>query len=75
MKESTGSVAAIYIVIFFIVIMFGFILSTLSYYKSYKINNSLSAAIDDYGGFNAKSKEEIERRLTWFGYSISDVSC
>ena len=75
MKESTGSVAAIYIVIFFIVIMFGFILSTLSYYKSYKINNSLSAAIDDYGGFNAKSKEEIEKRLTSYGYSRSDVAC
>lgn len=75
MKESTGSVAAIYIVIFFVVIMFGFILSTLSYYKSYKINNSLSAAIDDYGGFNAKSKEEIERRLTSYGYSRSNVNC
>lgn len=75
MKESTGSVAAIYIVIFFIVIMFGFILSTLSYYKSYKINNSLSAAIDDYGGFNAKSKEEIEKRLTSYGYSRSNVNC
>lgn len=75
MKESTGSVAAIYIVIFFIVIMFGFILSTLSYYKSYKINNSLSAAIDDYGGFNAKSKEEIEKRLTSYGYSRSNIIC
>ena len=75
MKESTGSVAAIYIVIFFIVIMFGFILSTLSYYKSYKINNSLSAAIDAYGGFNAKSKEEIEKRLTSYGYSRSNVNC
>lgn len=75
MKESTGSVAAIYIVIFFVVIMFGFIISTLSYYKSYKINNSLSAAIDDYGGFNVKSKEEIERRLTSYGYSRSNVNC
>ena len=34
MKESTGAVSAIYVVIFFVVIMFGFIISTLSYYKS-----------------------------------------
>lgn len=68
MKESTGSVAAIYIVIFFVIIVFGFIISTLSYYKSYKINNSLSAAIDDYGGFNSKSKKEIENRLDSYGY-------
>ncbi len=75
MKESTGAVSAIYVVIFFVVIMFGFIISTLSYYKSYKINNSLTAAIEDYGGFNSKSKEEIEKRLTSYGYTRGDVKC
>ena len=75
MKESTGAVSAIYVVIFFVIIMFGFIISTLSYYKSYKINNSLSAAIEDYGGFNSKSKDEIEKRLTSYGYTKGDVKC
>ena len=75
MKESTGAVSAIYVVIFFVVIMFGFIISTLSYYKSYKINNSLTAAIEDYGGFNRLSKEEIEKRLTSYGYTRSNVTC
>lgn len=75
MKESTGSVSAIYVVIFFVIIIFGFIISTLSYYKSYKINNSLTAAIEDYGGFNNLSKEEIERRLTTYGYTRSNISC
>lgn len=75
MKESTGSVSAIYVVIFFVVIMFGFIISTLSYYKSYKINNSLTAAIEDYGGFNSKSKDEIEKRLTSFGYTRGSRDC
>jgi len=75
MKESTGAVSAIYVVIFFVIIMFGFIISTLSYYKSYKINNSLTAAIEDYGGFNSKSLEEIEKRLTSYGYTRSDIGC
>ena len=75
MKESTGSVSAIYIVIFFVIIMFGFIISTLSYFKSYKINNSLTAAIEDYGGFNKLSKAEIEKRLTSYGYTKGDVKC
>ena len=75
MKESTGSVSAIYVVIFFVVIMFGFIISTWSYYKSYKINNSLTAAIEDYGGFNSLSKNEIEKRLTSYGYTRGDVRC
>ena len=55
--------------------MFGFIISTLSYYKSYKINNSLTAAIEDYGGFNDYSKEEIEKRLTSYGYTRSNSGC
>ena len=75
MKESTGAVSAIYVVIFFVIIMFGFIISALSYYKSYKINNSLSAAIEDYGGFNSKSLEVIEKRLTSYGYTKGDVKC
>ena len=75
MKESTGAVSAIYVVIFFVIIMFGFIISTLSYYKSYKINNSLTAAIEDYGGFNDYSKEEIEKRLTSYGYTRSNSGC
>ena len=75
MKESTGAVSAIYVVIFFVIIMFGFIISTLSYYKSYKINNSLTAAIEDYGGFNSKSKDEIEKRLTSYGYTKGNVKC
>ena len=75
MKESTGSVSAIYVVIFFVIIMFGFIISVLSYYKSYKINNSLTAAIEDYGGFNSLSKEVIEKRLTSYGYTRGDVKC
>lgn len=76
MKESTGSVASIYIIIFFVVIIFGFITSIISYYKGYKINNSLTAAIEDYGGFNGESKEEIEKRLTSYGYNINrDINC
>ena len=85
MKESTGAVSAIYVVIFFVIIMFGFIISTLSYYKSYKINNSLTAAIEDYGGFFKSKNEdgterdssykEIEKRLTSYGYTRSDIIC
>lgn len=75
MKESTGAVSAMYIVIFFVIIIFGFIISTLSYFKSYKINNSLTAAIEDYGGFNKLSKAEIEKRLTSYGYTKGDVTC
>lgn len=76
MKESTGSVASIYIVIFFIVIIFGFIASILNYYKTYKINNAITSAIEDYGGFSSVSKEEIEKRLNTYGYKrLKNIKC
>ena len=75
MKESTGSVASIYIIIFFVVIIFGFITSIISYYKGYKINNSLTAAIEDYGGFNGESQEEIEKRLGGIVCGFRGTSC
>ena len=76
MKESTGAISSIYIIMFFIVIMFGFIISTMSYYKSYKINNSIVAAIEDYGGYNSRSIDEIAKRLKSYGYnSKKEISC
>lgn len=76
MKESTGSVASIYIVIFFIVIIFGFIASIINYYKAYKINNAMTGAIEDYGGFSRASKEEIEKRLNTYGYKrLKNIKC
>lgn len=69
MKESTGSISAIYVIIFFVVIMFGFIMSVLSYYKGYKISNAITAAIDDAGGYNSVSKETIDKRLISLGYN------
>lgn len=76
MKESTGSVASIYLIIFFIVILFGFIASILNYYKGYKIVNSIAATIEDYAGFHAKSMEDIEKRLDNYGYKrLNGLKC
>ena len=75
MKESTGAVASIYIVIFFIIIMFGFGISIFSYFKSYKINNAITAIIEDHGGFNNKSKTEIDKKLKTLGYNQTNANC
>ena len=75
MKESTGAVSSIYIVIFFIVIMFGFVISIFNYYKSYKVNNSITAIIEDYGGFNNKSMDAIDKKLKTLGYNRDIITC
>lgn len=75
MKESTGAVSSIYIVIFFVVIMFGFVISIFNYYKSYKVNNSITAIIEDYGGFNNKSMNAIDKKLKTLGYNRDTITC
>lgn len=76
MKESTGAVGSIYIVMFFIMIIFGFIISILSYYKSYKVNNTITSIIEDYGGYNSVSKKAIDKKLEAYGYNIGKkVKC
>ena len=76
MKESTGSLASLYIIIFFVTIIIGFFMTTLSYYKSYKVNNSITSIIEDNGGFHYNSLLLIEKKLLNYGYNINnEIKC
>lgn len=68
------------IIIIFIVIIFGFLAATMSYYKAFKINNRIVDAIERYEGYNSNekdngAKQEIDRVLNNFGYSIEPINC
>ena len=76
MKETTGAVSSLYIIMFFILIMFGFVVSALSYYKSYKVNNAITSIIEDYGGYNDESIKAINKKLDSYGYNRnSNITC
>jgi len=68
------------LIIIFIVIVFGFLAGTMSYYKAFKINNRIVSAIEKFEGYNSNdskggSKEEIDKVLRTFGYSMEKPDC
>lgn len=73
MRESIGTVSLLNFIMFFILLIFAFLAGTLSYYKAYKVNNAMVAAIEKYEGMNQYSYTEIQEKLGSLGY-IADES-
>jgi len=69
MRESVGEWFTYNIIIIFIVIVFGLLTATLSYYKAFKLNSSILYSIDKFEGYNDLSKKEIEANLDTLGYT------
>lgn len=73
----SGPVGHTYIynlIILFIVIVFAFLAGIMSYYKAFKVNNSIVYSIEKYEGYNELSKAEIQRTLTTLGYDASTTN-
>ena len=75
MRESIGAVSLLNFVIFFILLVFAFLMGTFSYYKAYRVNNAMVSAIEKYEGFNSLSYEEMEQKLSNFGYNRVKFKC
>lgn len=75
MKQGVGFSVTINIIAIFIVVTFAFLVATLNYYKTYKINNAISDSIEKYEGYNTLAKKEIENKLISFGYVKNGKKC
>lgn len=75
MKTSIGYSVILNIVIVFIVIIFGAIAMCLSYYKAFKVSNSITLSIEKYEGYNVLAENEIIRNLSALGYGSTPVKC
>lgn len=75
MSGAVGHTYIYNIIILFIVIVFAFLMGTLSYYKAFKVNNNIIHAIEKYEGYNELSKEEIHNKLGTIGYSTETTTC
>ena len=71
MRESIGSVFLYNIIIIFVIIVFGLLSATISYYKAFKVNERLLYSLDKFEGYNQFSKEEMENFLTSIGYTYN----
>ena len=68
MKEAIGSVPLYSIIITFIVITFGFLSATLTYYKAFKLNSRVAYILEKYEGYNSLSANDINNDLGSMGY-------
>lgn len=75
MKQGVGFSVTINIIAIFIVVTFAFLVTTLNYYKAYKINNAITSSIEKYEGYNDLAVTEIEGKLTSLGYVNSKKDC
>ena len=71
MRESIGSVFLYNIIILFVIIVFGLLSATISYYKAFKVNERLLYSLDKFEGYNKYSKEEMENFLASIGYTYN----
>lgn len=71
MRQAIGSVPLYNFIIIFIVITFGFLSATLTYYKAFKLNSNIAYALEEFEGYNSESIKEINRVLGSLGYRTS----
>lgn len=69
MREGIGSIFLYNIIILFVIIVFGLLSATISYYKAFKVNERLLYSIDKFEGYNQNSEEEMEKFLKSIGYT------
>lgn len=69
MREGIGSVFLYNMIILFIIIVFGLLSATISYYKAFKVNERLLFMIDKFEGYNNLSVEEMHDFLKSIGYA------
>ncbi|MBQ4633793.1 MAG: hypothetical protein IJB71_00405 [Bacilli bacterium] len=76
MKKAIGGVYIYNLVIIFLLIMFGFIMASISYTKAFKVSKSIAAIIERSAGYNSVSIEKINAYLSSIGYQrIKLESC
>ena len=71
MREGIGSVFLYNIIILFVIIVFGLLSATISYYKAFKVNERILYIIDKFEGYNRPAIEEINNYLYSIGYTTT----
>lgn len=73
MKESVGYTVTLNIMIVFIAIVVAFLCAALIYFKSNKVSNIITSAIEKYEGYNETAINEIDRNLKSIGYGSRSI--
>ena len=74
MKESIGYTVSLNLMIVFITIILAFLCAALIYFKSNKVSNVITTAIEKYEGYNEYAIGEINRNLNSIGYGSHSIA-
>lgn len=74
MREAIGHVPLYTIIMIFIVITFGFLSATLTYYKAFKLNSKIAYQLEKFEGYNSESIAAINENLQSLGYRVGALS-
>lgn len=75
MKESIGYTVTLNIMIVFITIIIAFLCTIVIYFKSNKVSNIITSAIEKHEGYVDQSRSEIAMQLSSIGYGSRAISC
>ena len=75
MQQGIGETFTYNMIILFIIIVFGILAATLSYYKAYKVNNRILDSIEKYEGYNEPARQDIANKLQTIGYTKDSSKC
>ena len=74
MKKAIGGVYIYNLIIIFLLIMFGFIMASISYTKAFRVSKGIAAIVERFSGYNTKSQATISTYLTSLGYQKRTIS-
>lgn len=75
MKESIGYTVSLNLMIVFITIVVAFLCAALIYFKSNKVSNVITTAIEKNEGYGPATINEINRNLSSLGYNGGAINC
>ena len=74
MRDSIGGVFNLTFIAIFMLVVSGYLAFSVSYNKAYKVKNKIISTLEQYEGYNNKSKEVIEDYMNRIGYNSKNAS-
>ena len=71
MRQGVGETLTYNMIIIFIIIVFGILAATMTYYKAFKVNNRILDSIEKFEGYNTLARDEIKGTLQNIGYAVN----
>ncbi len=74
MRDAIGGVVNITFIAVFMLVVSGYLAFSVSYNKAYKVKNKIISTLEQYEGYNDKSKQVIQEYIKEIGYNVPELN-